>query len=280
MKARRRLRRLVPDAELIRRRATGEPLRQLAGDYGVAHTTLGRYFVRPQVKKELAQARRQLRAEQAARTSAWRRLEPEVRGRANEQAAREREEQKRFQLAWAEHESHRRSPRDQYETLLNEHDAPRRPPTRADQHNTFDEIAKRVVAASGGTQAVIDANELSTLKQLADTIDPAILTQAFANDALQLPQPPLAPKPRPRPRRLVPDAALIRRRAAGEPLRQLAHDYQVNHTTLSRYFARTEINRQLQHTRRQLRAQRRARTAARHSAQPPPDSNHTAQPHN
>ena len=280
MSARRRLRRLVPDAELIRRRATGEPLRQLAGDYGVAHTTVGRYFARPQVKKELAQARRQLRAEQAARTSAWRRLEPEVRGRANEQAAREREQQKRFQLAWAEHESHRRSPRDQYETLLNEHDAPRRPPTRADQHNTFEEIAKRVVAAGGGTQAVIDANELSTLKQLADTIDPAILTQAFANDALQLPQPPLGPKPRPRPRRLVPDAALIRSRAAGEPLRQLAHDYQVNHTTLSRYFARTEINRQLQHTRRQLRAQRRARTAARHSAQPPPDSNHAAQPHN
>jgi hypothetical protein len=271
---------LVPDAELIRRRATGEPLRQLAGDYGVAHTTLGRYFVRPQVKKELAQARRQLRAEQAARTSAWQRLEPEVRGRANEPAAREREQHKRFQLAWAERRSRWRPPRDQYEALLNEHEAPRRPPTHADEHNTFDVIAKRVVAAGGGTQAVIDANELSTLKQLVDLIDPAILTQAFANDALQLPQPPLAPKPRPRPRRLIADASLIRRRAAGEPLRQLAHDYQVNHTTLSRYFARTEVNRQLQHTRRQLRAQRRARTAGRRSAQPPPDSNHAAQPHN
>jgi hypothetical protein len=271
---------LVPDAELIRRRATGEPLRQLAGDYGVAHTTLGRYFARPQVKTELAQARRQLRDEQAARTSAWRRLEPAVRGRANEQAARERQEQKRFQLAWAERRPRWRPPRDQDETVLNEHDAPRRPPTRADEHNTFDVIAKRVVAAGGGTQAVIDANELRTLKQLVDLIDPAILTQAFANDALQLPQPPLAPKPRPRPRRLVPDAALIRRRAAGEPLRQLAHDYQVNHTTLSRYLARTEINRQLQYTRRRLRAQRRARTAGRRSAQPPPDSNHAAQPHN
>ena len=280
MSARRRLRRLVPDAELIRRRAAGEPFRELAADYGVAHTTVGRYFARPQVKTELAQARRQLRAEQAARTSAWRRLEPEVRRRANEQAAREREEHKRFQLAWAEHRSRWRPPRDQYETLLNEHDAPRRPPTRADEHNTFDVIAKRVVAAGGGTQAVLDANELSTLEQLVDMIDPAILTQAFANDALQLPQPPLALKQRPRPRGLVPDAALIRRRAAGEPLRQLAHDYQVNHTTLSRYFARTEIDRQLQHTRRQLRAQRRARTAGRRSAQPPPDSNHAAQPHN
>jgi len=269
VKARRRLRRLAPDAELIRRRATGEPLRQLAGDYGVAHTSLGRYFARPQVKRELAQARRQLRAEQAARTSAWRRLEPEVRGRADEQAALERERQQRFQLAWAEHRSRWRPPRDQYETVLNEHDAPRRPPTRADEHNTFDEIAERVVAAGGGTQAVLDANELSTLKQLADTIDPAILTQAFANDALQLPQPSVALKPRPRPRRLVPDASLIRRRAAGEPLRQLAHHYQVNHTTLGRYFARPEINRQLQHTRRQLRAQQRARKAGRRSAQPP-----------
>ena len=259
MKARRRLRRLVPDAGLIRRRAAGEPLRQLAGDYGVAHTTLGRYFARPQVKRELAQARRQLRAEQAARTSEWRRLEPEVRGRANEQAAREREEQERFQLAWAEYESDWRPPRDQYEALLNEHEAPRRPPTRADEHNTFDVIAKRVVAAGGGSQAVIDANELSTLKQLVDMIDPAILTQAFANDALQLPQPPLAPKPRPRPRRLIADAALIRRRAGGEPLRQLAHDYHVTHTTLSRYFVRTEVERQLQQTRRQLRARQRAR---------------------
>jgi hypothetical protein len=254
--ARRRLRRLVPDAELIRRRAACEPWRELAADYGVAHTTVGRYFARPQVKTELAQARRQLRAEQAARSSAWRRLEPEVRGRANEQAAREREQQKRFQLARAEHRSRWRPPRDQYETLLNEHDAPRRPPTRADEHNTFDVIAKRVIAAGGGTQAVIDANELSTLKQLAALIDPAILTQAFANDALQLPQPPLAPKPRPRPRRLVPDAALIRRRAAGEPLRPLAHDYHVNHTALSRYFARTDVKRQLQHTRRQLHQQR------------------------
>ena len=40
---RRRLRKLVPDGELIRRRAAGEPLRELASDYDVAHTTLGRF---------------------------------------------------------------------------------------------------------------------------------------------------------------------------------------------------------------------------------------------
>lgn len=70
-----------------------------------------------------------------------------MRGRANEQAAREREEQKRFQLASAERRSRWRPPRDQYEAVLNEHDAPRGPPTRADEHNTFDVIAKRVVAS-------------------------------------------------------------------------------------------------------------------------------------
>ncbi|HMI98509.1 MAG TPA: hypothetical protein VK488_01615 [Gaiellaceae bacterium] len=62
MKRRRRLRKLVPDAELIRRRATGEPLRELASDYDVAHTTLGRYFEGPEVAK-------QLRAEQRAAAS-------------------------------------------------------------------------------------------------------------------------------------------------------------------------------------------------------------------
>jgi len=46
-----------------------------------------------------------------------------VRRRADVQAAREREQQKRFQLAWAERRSRWRPPRDQYETVLNEHDA-------------------------------------------------------------------------------------------------------------------------------------------------------------
>jgi hypothetical protein len=122
MKHRRRLRKLVPDAELIRRRAAGEPLRELACDYDVAHTTLGRYFERPEVAKQQRQARR-------------RRL-----------------------------------------------------------------------------------------------------------------------------RKLVPDAGLIRRRAAGEPLRELAPDYDdVAHTTLGRYFKRPEVA-------KQLRAEQRA-AAARRSAE-------------
>jgi hypothetical protein len=61
MKRRRRLRRLVPDLELIRRRAAGEPLRELASDYGVAHTTLGRYFERPELAKQVKESAKKRR---------------------------------------------------------------------------------------------------------------------------------------------------------------------------------------------------------------------------
>src|SRR5262249_11123703 len=123
MKRRRRLRRLVPDQELIRRRGAGEPLRELARDYGVAYTTLGRYFERPEVAKQV----------------------------------------------------------------------------------------KRVA---------------KTKRRL---------------------------------RRLVPDPELLRRRAAGEPLRELASDYGVAHTTLGRYFERPEVARRLRAERRAAAARRSAR---------------------
>jgi len=46
-----------------------------------------------------------------------------------------------------------------------EHDAPGRPTTQADMHSQFDEIAKRVVSAGGGTQAVTEATDLRTPKR-------------------------------------------------------------------------------------------------------------------
>jgi hypothetical protein len=67
----RRLRRLRPDAELIRRRAAGETLRQLATDYGVCHTTLSRYFARPQVARQLKQGQRLERLERRAAEARW-----------------------------------------------------------------------------------------------------------------------------------------------------------------------------------------------------------------
>ena len=192
MKRQRRLRKLVPDAELIRRRAGGEPLRELASDYGVEHTTLGRYFERPEVAKQVRQAAKQLRAEQraaAARRSAERRLEQEVRRKAREQAAAEREQERRSGAAVAEHTSRRRGPRSAYEAWLDEHDE-RRPLTRADLHSQNDDIAARVVAAGGGMQAVIDATDLRTLENVVGLIDPAILKDAYDNDLLRQAQPP------------------------------------------------------------------------------------------
>jgi hypothetical protein len=61
-----RLRRLLPDPELVRRRAAGETLRALEVDYAVAHTTLYRYFQRPQVARELRQAKQRARAKKVA----------------------------------------------------------------------------------------------------------------------------------------------------------------------------------------------------------------------
>jgi hypothetical protein len=82
-----------PDAELIHRRAAGEPLRDLARAYGVTHTTLSRYFDRPEVSKQLTEAGRQRRAAEraiASRRSADQRIEREVRRKAKEQIERER----------------------------------------------------------------------------------------------------------------------------------------------------------------------------------------------
>jgi hypothetical protein len=184
MKRQRRLRKLVPDAELIRRRAADEPLRDLASDYNVAHTTLGRFFERPDVARELRQARQELRAGEralATRRSAARRLEQEVRRKAKEQAAAELEQARA--AATTTERARRRRPRTDYEAWLDERDA-RVPWTRADLHSGHDQTAARVVAEGGGIQAVIDETDLRTLDNVVRAIDAAILTQADDNDAI------------------------------------------------------------------------------------------------
>lgn len=96
---------------------------------------------------------------------------------------------------------------------------------------------------------------------------PVILARAFDNDALERAQPqPATLTRRPRLRQLVPDSKLLRRRASGEPLRTLASDYAVAHTTLARFFAQPEITDQLRQTSQQLRAEQRARTVRRRPA--------------
>jgi hypothetical protein len=184
VKRRRRLRKLVPDAALIKRRAAGEPLRDLALDYDVAHTTLLRYFERPEVAMQVKLAERQLRAEQRVATdrrAAERRLEREVRRKAIEQAARERKEARVARTAMLETTS--RLARSDYEAWLDKRDA-RTPLTRADLHSANDDMAANAVAAGGGMQAVIDATGLRTLENVVSLIDPAILKQALDNDVL------------------------------------------------------------------------------------------------
>jgi hypothetical protein len=141
------------------------------------------------------------------------------------------------------------------------------PPTRADRHSTYDKEAEQVVAAGGGTEALLAATELPTLEVAAGSIEPDLLARAFDNDALERAQPqPLALTGRLRLRRLVPDTQLLRRRAAGEPLWMLASEYDVAHTTLARFLARPEIKRQLRQTVQELRAERQARTVRRRQA--------------
>jgi hypothetical protein len=182
VKRQRRLRKLAPDAELIHRRAAGEPLRDLAGAYGVAHTTLSRYFERPEVSRQLKEAVRQRRAAEraiAARRSADQRIEREVRRKAKEQIERERPSR-----AKAEADARSSRPRrSSFEEWLDEHDR-RLPFTRRDLHSQHDATAARVVAEGGGIQAVIDATDLRSHENVASSIDPEILVQAYDNDVI------------------------------------------------------------------------------------------------
>jgi hypothetical protein len=232
------LRRLAPDAELVRRRAAGETLRSLAADYGVAHTTLGRYFARAEAVRQLREAKQSLRAERraaATRRAAERRAEQAIRRQAKEQAALARTQARRAAAASAP-----RPRRSGYAGWLDERDA-RLPLLRADLRSRNDELAERAVEAGGGIEAVIEATGLRTRENALRAVDPAILVRAFDNAATSAPAPP----DQARLRRLAPDPELVRRRAAGETLRRLACDYGVAHTTLGRWFARPEIARQL-----------------------------------
>ena len=198
MKRQRRLRKLVPDDALFRRRAAGESFRSLAPDYGVAHTTLMDYFKRPEAARALRQAENQRRAERRAEADcrvAEQRLEREVRRKAAEQAKRERKQARYTKAASREFASRRRPPRNSFEAWLDEHDAPVEPLTRAELHSQNDDIAAAVVAEGGGMQDVIEATGLRTLENVTNLIDPAILKEALDNDVLRRTQASNSPPP-------------------------------------------------------------------------------------
>jgi hypothetical protein len=208
-----RLRRLVVDAELISRRAAGETLRILARDYDVSHTTLGRYFKRPQVAIALRRAERlqqadlraaeadrraELRAERVAQRRAARQ-QAAARGRAAGQppAAPRRPEAASRPEAVRDSGGSARSgsvgpaaaatrsglPRraSPSSAWLDQHDA-RVPLSRAELGTPADVKAAAAVAAGGGMQAVIEATGLRSEKNVLARIDPAILERARYND--------------------------------------------------------------------------------------------------
>jgi DNA invertase Pin-like site-specific DNA recombinase len=229
----RRLRRLAPDHVLYERRVAGEPLRTLALDYDVTHTTLLRHFRRSDAVLELREARRRLQAKRKALHAEERQMKQYVRERA-------REDKKRDRLLEAWRPPRGSQPSD-YVDWLNLRDAPRGLTSRQ-RYSTSDDSAKTAVEAGGGVEQVMQATGLRGLANIVRNIDPQIMRDALANDAR------LARKLRPDDRglrRLVPDEALISRRALGETLRSIAPDYNVSHTTLSRYYERPKVAKQL-----------------------------------
>jgi hypothetical protein len=245
----RRLRRLSPDPELFDRRVAGESLRTLAPDYRVAHTTLLRYFGRPDVRIELREARRRLllkRKALAAQRAEERLLKQDVRRRAREQAARERNLLRLRAIAVA------RPRRSGIGGWLDEHEAPRGL-LRRERWSEHDRVAEQAVAAGGGVDEVIAVTGLRTRENVYRLIDPETTVRALANQKRRRPAAESGP---PRLRRLAPDDDLIRRRAAGETLRRLAGDYAVSHTTVCRYFARPQIAKELRTQQEALRDRR------------------------
>jgi hypothetical protein len=240
----RRLRRLVPDQALYERRVAGEPLRTLALDYDVAHTTLLRHFRRSDAGLELREARRRLQEERKALQAEERHMKQYVR-----QRAREDKERDHLLETWKPLEGSQPS---DYVDWLNLRDAPRGLTSRQ-RYSANDDVAKTVVDAGGGVEQVIQATGLRSRENVVRNIDPQIMRDALANDAK------LSRKRQPDDRglrRLVPDEELVKRRASGETLRSIALDYNVSHTTLSRYYERPRVAKLLHpHRRRRPRGQ-------------------------
>lgn len=230
----RRLRRLVPDEELFDRRVAGESQRVLARDYGVAHSTLGDFFRRPDGVLGLREARLRLREAGKTRQATLRRLKQDVQQRA----LQDKDHDRRLE-AWAR----RRPRRSGYPGWHDERDAPRGLSSRQ-RFSGSDDVAEAVIAAGGGVEQVMAATRLSRENAMRN-INPQIMWRALANDTRF----PSNARPNDRGlRRLVPDPELIRRGAANETLRSIAADYGVGHTTILRYFQRPEVAKQLLRT--------------------------------
>jgi hypothetical protein len=188
------------------------------------------------MKTALREARRHRRLEEKHRLA----LEKKVRARAKEQADRDR----RLAAARIEPPPKRRS---EYAGWLDQRDEPRGL-SSAERRSQNDELAAETVAAGGGIQELIEVTGLRTRQNVYQALDPQIVNRALDNDRKR----PKEQPPAGRYRRFTPDDALIARRAAGEPLRRLAADSGVSHSTLCRAFARPEIEANVQAAKQRL----------------------------
>lgn len=212
----------------------------LAADYEVAHTTLLRYFRRPEVKRELKETERRLPAQRAAERAeraVERQLEQALLRRAEEEAARDRELQElRAELPVRSSD---------YLAWLDQRELPG-DVVSADNHSAHDRRAAEIASNGGGVEQVIEAAGLRSRVNVY-RLDAQIMARALENDRAK--NDALAGNANPPEsrglRRLVPDAALLSRRARGESLRQLASDYGVCHSSLCRYFRRPEVAREI-----------------------------------
>jgi lambda repressor-like predicted transcriptional regulator len=219
----------VIDTELLDRIAAGESRRALARELDVAHTTLGRRLMRPEVESQLRAAKQRLRAQHAKE----RRAEKGLRRRARQRAPGDRGLGRRRGKA--------PSPSD-LEAL-----------SGTDLVSRNDELAAQSVAAGGGVKELIQATGLPTRLAVYESIDPEIVVHALTSDDQRLSSDRQGAG---RSRRFTPDPALIARRAAGESLRLLAEDAGVSYSTLSRAFARPEVAEEVRLQKLKLQEQR------------------------
>jgi hypothetical protein len=121
---------------------------------------------------------------------------------------------------------------------------------------------RRSSRLAGGVEQIIDATPLRGRENILRNIDAQIMRRGVENDSK------FPANARPDDsglRKFQPDSELIRRRAGGEAFRSLAADYGVCHTTLSRYFRRAAVAKQLRGQRRAQGRYRRPQRTGDHS---------------
>jgi hypothetical protein len=194
-------RRLVVDEELYRRRAQGVTLRELAAEYGVAHTTLGRHLARPDAKMKLRAARVALRLEKRERRESDRVAARKAAAERRAPVPIDKVETTDSPRNWADSElvcgsagavdvrtsaavdpSLPRRWASDYADWLDDRDYGRAL-TRRELWSVNDELAAAAASGGGGIAALVEITGLRTEENVRRLIDPDVVARADANDS-------------------------------------------------------------------------------------------------